>query len=122
MDRDTVGGMRSSKPDPPQGFRSPVEIFHRILIEKYQMKINPAELSLLASISNGYTAGQILESIEQVISIKQKENFGKNLCSSSDFLPILGLKTPVFIDEENQIKVCHRSESFSFFSSLKTSL
>jgi hypothetical protein len=65
------------------------------------MNINDVELSILASISKGYTAGQILETIDKVIKIKVKDN----IYTATDFLPILGMKTPVFIDEENKIKV-----------------
>jgi len=65
------------------------------------MNINDVELSILASIANGYTAGQIIETIDKVIDIKH----ANNICTSNDFIPILAIKSPVFIDEENKIKV-----------------
>lgn len=83
------------------------------------MKINPVELSLLASISNGFTGGQIIETIQSFLETKQKENSMNNSCSAVDFVSIFGLKTPIFIDEENKIKVfslirCFSLEIFSF--------
>ncbi|CAF1257596.1 unnamed protein product [Adineta steineri] len=68
------------------------------------MNINDVELSILASISKGYTAGQILETIYKVIKIKHEDKYSNNVCTANDFISILGLKTPVFIDEENKIK------------------
>lgn len=78
-----------------------LEIFYEILIEKHQMDIADVELSILASISKGYTAGQIIETIEKVI---EKKEFDR-LCTSNDFLPLLTIKPPMFLDEENKIKV-----------------
>ena len=72
------------------------------------MKISPVELSLLASISNGFTGGQIVETIESLVASRSM----RDVCSSKEFLPILGLKTPVFVDEENLLKV--RIRVFSF--------
>jgi hypothetical protein len=89
-----------------------IEIFYEFLIEKNNMNINDVELSLLASISKGYTAGQILETIQKVIRIKQENKYSNNTCTSNDFLPLLAIKHPVFIDEENKIKV----KSFHKFS------
>lgn len=65
------------------------------------MNINDVELSILASISKGYTAGQILEIIHEIIQLKTENN----ICTSNDFIPLLAMKSPVFIDEENKIKV-----------------
>ena len=78
------------------------------------MNITDVELSILASISKGYTAGQILESIHQVIKIKHENKYSNKICSANDFIPLLGLKTPVFIDEENKIKVKIKKYSFYF--------
>jgi hypothetical protein len=69
------------------------------------MNINDVELSILASISKGYTAGQILETIYKVIHIKHENKYSNNICTSDDFIPLLTIKSPVFIDEENKIKV-----------------
>ena len=70
------------------------------------MDIADVELSILASISQGYTAGQIIETIEKVIEKKDSNR----LCTSNDFLPLLTIKPPMFLDEENKIKV----DVFSF--------
>lgn len=69
------------------------------------MNIADVELSMLASISKGYTIGQILQAIDHVVHAKREDKYSNNICTSNDFIPILGLKTPVFIDEENKIKV-----------------
>jgi lipopolysaccharide export system protein LptC len=69
------------------------------------MNIDDVQLSVLATISKGYTAGQILDTIEQVINNKNQMQYSMNMCTANDFLPILGMKTPIFIDEENKIKV-----------------
>jgi hypothetical protein len=69
------------------------------------MNINDVELSILASISKGYTAGRILETIQKVVQIKQEDKYSNNICTSNDFLSLLAIKSPVFIDEENKIKV-----------------
>jgi hypothetical protein len=69
------------------------------------MIINDVELSVLASISKGYTAGQLLDTIAKVIGIKRSQRYPNNTCSAKEFLPILGLQTPIFLDEENKIKV-----------------
>jgi len=82
-----------------------IEICYEILVENNHMNINDVELSILASTSKGYTAGQILEAIDQVIKIKHENKYSNNICSANDFISILGLKTPLFIDEENKIKV-----------------
>lgn len=82
-----------------------IEVFYEILIEKYNMNINDVELSILASISDGYSVGQILESIDSVIKIKHETKYSKNKCTAEDFIPIFGIKSPMFIDEENKIKV-----------------
>ena len=86
------------------------------------MNINDVELSLLASISKGYTAGQILQTIRQVIHIKQENKYSNHIYSSNDFLPILAMKPPVFLDEENKTKVKkppnHFSLSLFIFSEL----
>jgi hypothetical protein len=89
-----------------------IGIFYEILIEKHNLNINDVELSILASISKGYTAGQILETIEKVIRTKQETKYSNNLYTANDFIPTLGLKSPVFIDEENKIKV--RNQHFLF--------
>lgn len=65
------------------------------------MDIADVELSILASISKGYTGGQIIESIEKVIEMKDSNR----LCTSKDFLPLLTITSPMFVDEENKIKV-----------------
>ncbi|CAF1118521.1 unnamed protein product [Adineta steineri] len=80
------------------------KIFYEILLEKNHMNVNDVELSILASVSKGYTAGQILETIYKVIKIKHEDKYSNNVCTANDFISILGLKTPVFIDEENKIK------------------
>ena len=69
------------------------------------MNITDVELSILASISRGYTAGQILQTIDKVIQIKQEKKYADNLCTSNDFLPLLTIQPAVFLDEENKIKV-----------------
>jgi hypothetical protein len=69
------------------------------------MNINDVELSILASISKGYTAGQILETIHKVIHIKHENKYSNNIYTSDDFISLLAIKSPVFIDEENKIKV-----------------
>jgi hypothetical protein len=78
------------------------------------MNINDVEISILACLSKGYTAGQILESIHKVIHLKKETKFSNNICTSNDFIPILGIKPPVFIDEENKIKV--KNLNIFFFS------
>jgi hypothetical protein len=77
------------------------------------MDINDVELSILASISKGYTAGQILEIIHKVIDIKHENN----ICTSNDFIPLLGIKSPIFIDEENKIKVKKSKNIFQYIIS-----
>ncbi|CAF0820478.1 unnamed protein product [Rotaria sordida] len=89
-------------PRPNYGSRR--KTFYEILIEKYNMNINDVELSILASISNGYTVGQIVETINQVINIKHENKYSNKICTANDFISILGTKIPVFIDEENKIK------------------
>ena len=69
------------------------------------MNITDVELSILASISKGYTAGQLHEAIYKVVKMKQTTKYVNNDCTAKDFIPTLGLNTPVFIDEENKIKV-----------------
>jgi len=68
------------------------------------MIIADVELSVLASVSKGYTAGQILETIEKVIEQKKLNKYGGNICKAEDFIQTLGMKTPIFFDEENKIK------------------
>ncbi|CAF2359008.1 unnamed protein product [Rotaria sp. Silwood2] len=89
-------------PRPNYGSRR--KIFYEVLIEKYNMNINDLELSILASISDGYTVGQILETIDKVINIKHENKYSNKICTAIDFISILGTKIPVFIDEENKIK------------------
>ncbi|CAF0994003.1 unnamed protein product [Adineta ricciae] len=89
-------------PKPNYGSRR--RICYEILVERNHMNITDVELSILASISKGYTAGQLLEAIYKVLKMKQKTKYVNNDCTAKDFIPILGLNTPVFIDEENKIK------------------
>ncbi|UJR26060.1 hypothetical protein I4U23_007406 [Adineta vaga] len=89
-------------PKPNYGSRR--KICYEILIEKNQMNITDIELSILASISKGYTIGQILEAIYKVIKIKHENKYVNNYCTAKEFIPIFGLKTPMFIDEEKKIK------------------
>ncbi|CAF0896390.1 unnamed protein product [Adineta ricciae] len=89
-------------PKPNYGSRR--KICYKILVERNHMNISDVELSILASISKGYTAGQLLEAIYKVLRIKQETKYMNNDCTAKDFIPILGLNTPVFIDEENKIK------------------
>ncbi|CAM4771441.1 unnamed protein product [Rotaria magnacalcarata] len=89
-------------PRPNYGSRR--KIFYETLIEKCNMNINDVELSSLASLSDGYTAGQILETIDKVIKIKQETKYSNMICTADDFITILGAKVPVFVDEENKIK------------------
>ena len=93
-----------------------LEIFYETLIEKHDMNITDVELSILASMSKGYTAGQILETIERVIQIKQEMKYSDHICTANDFLPLLAVKSPVFIDEENKIKVKTSSTNCLFHS------
>lgn len=69
------------------------------------MNISDIELSILASVSNGYTAGQMLEAIHPVITAKREEQYRQNSCTADEFIPTIGLQTPVLVDEENRIKV-----------------
>lgn len=85
-----------------------IEAFYEFLIEKHNMNINDVEISILASVSKGYTIGQILEAIEKVITIKHENKYSIKTCTATDFIPILGRKNPIFIDEENKIKVKKR--------------
>ncbi|CAF0797232.1 unnamed protein product [Rotaria sp. Silwood1] len=89
-------------PRPNYGSRR--KIFYETLIEKYNMNINDVELSILASISDGYTVGQILETIDKVINFKHENKYSNKICTANDFISILGTKIPIFIDEENKIK------------------
>ncbi|CAF4197317.1 unnamed protein product [Rotaria socialis] len=89
-------------PRPNYGSRR--KIFYETLIEKCNMNINDVELSRLASLSDGYTAGQILEAIDKVIKIKQETKYSNMTCTADDFITVLGTKVPVFVDEENKIK------------------
>jgi hypothetical protein len=97
-----------------------IGIFYEILIEKHNLNINDVELSILASISKGYTAGQILETIEKVIRTKQETKYSNNLYTANDFIPTLGLKSPVFVDEENKIKVRNQHFLFLPFTYIKS--
>ncbi|CAF1409946.1 unnamed protein product, partial [Didymodactylos carnosus] len=94
-------------PRPNYGSRR--KIWFETLIEKYSMKIIDVELSILASVSNGYTAGQILETIKNVVNNKKLNKYNNNVCKAEDFIPILSTKTPVFIDEENKLKMWYKS-------------
>ena len=69
------------------------------------MNINDVELTILASVTKGYTAGRIIDVIQKVVQIKQEDKYSNNICTSHDFLTLLAVKPPVFIDEEDKIKV-----------------
>ena len=115
-------GSRRSKNHPINKhvfFFSFIEIFHEILIEKCNMSISDIELSILASISKGYTAGQILETINEIVKIKYEDKYSSNTCTANDFIPLLGIKTPVFINEENRIKVGSKTYFLFYFHFIK---
>lgn len=93
---------------------SDIELLQTFLTENHQMLIDDIELSVLASISKGYTAGQLLDTAEKVIGLKRSQKYPNSICSAQDFLSILGLQTPIFLDEEKKIKVSVRLSRSSF--------
>ena len=82
-----------------------VELVYEHLIEKHHTKIDHVELSVLASLSKGFTAGQILYAINKVLHSKRKDQYATTSLTAKDFIVHLGLQSPVFIDEEDKIKV-----------------
>ena len=99
------GAVRTLLSIKSESFSCFIGICYELLVERNHMNITDVELSILASISKGYTAGQLFEVISKVLRMKQETKYVNSDCTAKDFIPMLGLKTPVFIDEENKIKV-----------------
>ncbi|XP_037530554.1 dynein regulatory complex protein 11 [Nematolebias whitei] len=60
--------------------------------------------SVLAKVSDGYTSGRIVQTINRVVTKRRIQQQARKPLSASEFIPILAQMDPVFKEEEEALK------------------
>lgn len=94
-----------------------LSVLWKALIEKQGGELTKAlDLSSLAKISDGYTAGHMVQVIQTVITKRRILQQARKPLTAAEFVGPLAKIDPVFKEEEEALKVHSQIELVSFFN------